>query len=317
MAEKIKYGKIDSLGKLEYAPSILKPAGGGFIINPSAASLVAEGYVPIIEEIPEHEEGERIEILRYEYAQDGKSIIITYQILEDSGVEASSELVFELREEIAVLNSQVNSLAAANENLSRTIEDNASSLEEYKIYQSMYYEANTKAEALEDEISDMESDIAAFETLLEERNFYANASAAKSYADYKTTLDEKVSIIKNGSSEVIGTINSTFEFIPLKIYSATYNGETRWLVYTPPGKTLKVGPGYYPIAEAYGGDWVALNVDLEDSYDDDIDVMCWVAMDGTAHVGLYQEMPDEVVSSFKIATFPYIEDSDSQAEVED
>ena len=49
-----KYAKIDLEGKLVYAPSILQPEAGGFIINPGEATLLAEGYLPVIETIPEH-----------------------------------------------------------------------------------------------------------------------------------------------------------------------------------------------------------------------------------------------------------------------
>ena len=75
-----KYGKFDGEGKLVYAPSILKPSTGGFVINPSEDSLRKEGYLPVDEVIPPLDYNDLVLLDHYEKVEG--RIVVTYKVVE-------------------------------------------------------------------------------------------------------------------------------------------------------------------------------------------------------------------------------------------
>ena len=153
MATKQKFGKIDGMGKIVLAPSILKLATGGFIINPSETTLRKEKYLLLEEVVPEHSEEDTVILDHYD-VEEGK-IVITYRVKEDSDSDggATAEEVAAMEERIATLSSQNTVLASQNSELVSANEVLASDVETQRnaagVYQQMYQAEQLKVDGLE------------------------------------------------------------------------------------------------------------------------------------------------------------------------
>ena len=330
-----KYGKFDGEGKLVYAPSILKPSTGGFLINPSEDSLRKEGYLPVDEVIPLHDDNDLVILDHYEIV-DGR-IVVTYKVVEisDSDEGATPEEVAELEERIAtltsqnaILASQKAELAAANETLATDVEAKEQMAQSY---QDMYFDEHGKVYDLEETVAEWKGKYEETEELREQRDFYQNAAIKANYLDYidRQTMQDSIlcygprdNSVQQDESDDDETkfykkahIISKVEFVPLKLYRVTDGEQVRWLVYTPPGRTVSVGGIPYPIVEAHGGDWVELKFEEDESSSNsevtDIVVYNWQDSDGNMHIGT--KVPDDALAHTTIAVFPVIEDSSSES----
>ena len=311
MATKQKFGKIDGMGKIVLAPSILKLATGGFIINPSEATLRKEKYLPIEEVIPEHSDGDVVILDHYEVVDD--TIIITYRVIEESDSDggATSEEVANLEEQIATLSSQNTVLASQNSELVSANEVLASDVETQRnaagVYQQMYQAEQLKVDGLEASVDEWKGKYMTQEELQEQIEYFRSAAAKANYLAYIDRKKNSTSILKYGGeddssdSDTVyyksAKIESNIDFVPLKVYKVTDGRTNKFLVYTPQSNAIVIGGIPYPIVESHGGDWVELDntgfeSDDEDSSSSDaipladrINVFIWQDTDGQFHCG--------------------------------
>ena len=329
-----KFGKIDSqTGKLIYAPAVLRPASGGFVINPGEETLRKDGFLPIEEVIPEHDDNDLISLLKYEES-DGK-IVCTYEVVEisDSSDSAIDDAILDLQDQIANLSSQNAYLLSRNAELNTANEALVASQTEQSAAAEQnleqYYEEHSKVLDLQSEIASLEAQFEDTAEITRQRDFYRNVAVKGQYLEQQNIQEVHESIICYGgdssdsnSSDEDETkfyknayIVSPIEFEPLKIYKVTDGIETRYLVYTPPDRALSIGGIYYPIVEAHGGDWVEINPNeeesdsssLEESEANEIVIYCYQDTDGKVHVGT--KLPETSFSSMILGRILIEEDS--------
>ena len=352
MATARKFGKIDSHGKIVYAPSILRLPSGGVVMDPGEAELLAAQYMPFTEVIPPHDDGDIVQIDHYEVVNG--EIVITYKVFDESGDIPASVVpeIAELNEQIAVLTSantiltnRNEELSSANDNLTEEVgikETQRQSLEE------TYYAEHDRVFQLETAIEEYRSRYIAEEELLNQVTFYREAAARAQYEQYEAGMEKTDSIVCFGKHPYqyespyedspddresvafysSAHIVSKVQFVPLKIYPVTNGEETRYLVYTPPGRTFTMGNLPIPVEEAHGGSWVELQINnikgnSDDSSSDSSDseayqtsgiitVYDWMDMEGKMHIGT--SLPSEYVSYGILDTIDLSnEDSDSSA----
>lgn len=330
-----KYAKFDSQGKLEYSPSILKPSSGGFIINPSEEVLLKEGYLPVREVIPVHDEDGLIVLDKYEVI-DG-TIVITYKVIdtESSGSDGiTPEDIAELEEQIATLTSQNAVLSAKNEELTTANETLTSEMEDEidraQTYYELYLDEHNKVFSMEEQVAEWKTRYQDEEVLQEQVAFYQSAAALAHYEEYIDKKDVYDSIIIYGEGEESSDdsnssddsdtrfyksahIVSKREFVPLKLYRVTDGNDVRWLVYTPPSEAVIIGGIPYPVKEAHGGDWVELKLDnsmLDGNHE--VAVYCYMDYEGEVHVGT--DVPDNALSKILIARWDILDDSSDSSD---
>ena len=200
----------------------------------------------------------------------------------------------------------------------KSIEELKAEISQLKVFREMYFNEHAKVAGLEDSVAEWKGKYEDSKKLREQRDFYMAAAAKAHYLDY-IDRKEAVDTILCYGDKVVGTdksndddtrfykkahIVSKIEFVPLKLYRVTDGKEVRWLVFTPPDRSVTVGGIPYPVVEAHGGDWVELklNEELEKNTGKDLMVYNWQDGDGNIHIGT--KVPADALAHSLIAVWP-------------